>query len=702
MLDTSTARARSIAQHVRLAAIIAISTLPLLALAAANLARQVQEGETRVTQDRIALARAAALTVSGFVDTSFATLQTLAATPTVADPTPRPELDGLLHQARQTNSPLETIGLFRRDGWNVAFDGLDQPPLTLNVLDREYVQRARLTDTRVVSPATIPRTTGVLTVDLVIPVDFVSGGRGVVSGSLALTKLGDHLRALPGSDLVQIVLVDTSGQVILHPNPDVVRSLTSLRGRADVDAVLVGQTGSMQIPVDGADSLVAYAPVPGYSWGVLVSQPVDAAFSQVRRDLSLALAILAVILTLVVAMGWFFSTRLSSAYRQLLAAKLRAEAAQGQAESAQSRMAFLAQASHVLGSSLEDATTLEQVARLAVPILGDRCTIELNLEPVRVTGVVCHPGDEKHHAEGVLEVPLLAVGRSIGKITCVRTSRAHFTVAEVELTEELAQRVVLAVENARLYQLAQQAVTDRDDFLSVAAHELKTPITSVRGYAQLAMLRLGSAELVSALDLRKPLDAIVTQSERLGRLVEQLLDISRLEAGKLTLTPESIDLVPVLQALIDRKQLMADRHKISYQGPEHAVVTVDLLRLEQVVTNLLDNAVKFSPVGGEVRVELELKEKELRLSVQDEGIGIPADKRGRIFERFFQAHEGKFRTGFAGMGLGLNVSQQIIELHGGSIVVEGPPQGGTRMVVALPISPVQSTNMPIDAGVART
>jgi len=701
MLDPSTGRARSIAQRFRLAAIIALSTLPLLSLAAGNLGRQVQEGEARVTQDRIALARAAALTTSGFVDTSFATLQTLAATSTLADPTPRSELDGLLHQARQTNSPLETVGVFRPDGWNVAFDGLDQPPLTLNVVDREYVQRARLTDTRVVSPATIPRTTGVLTVDLVIPVDFVSGGRGVVSGSLALTRLGDQLRALPGSDLVQIVLVDTSGQVILHPNPDVVRSLISLRGRADVDAVLAGQTGSMQLPVDGADSLIAYAPVPGYSWGVLVSQPVDAAFAQVRRDLWLALAILAVIVALVAEMGWFFSTRLSSAYRQLVGEKVRAEAAQGQAEVAQERMAFLAEASNVLGSSLEDATTLEQVARLAVPILGDQCTIELNPEPGPVDEMSYQPADEEHRDASILQIPLLAAGRSIGKITCTRGSPGTFTKAEVELAEELAQRVVLAVENARLYQLAQQAAKDRDDFLSVAAHELKTPITGVRGYAQLALLRLRGAER-DAPDLRKPLEAIQTQSEKLGRLVEQLLNITRLEAGKLTLTPEPVDLVPVLRAMVDRKQLVADRHEIFFQGPERAVVTIDLLRLEQVVTNLLDNGVKFSPHGGEVRVELELTESELRLSVQDQGIGIPEHERRRIFERFYQAHEDRLRAGFAGMGLGLHVSQQIVELHGGTILVEAPPEGGTRMVVTLPASPVHSTNPPIDAGLART
>src|SRR6266511_5520375 len=155
--------ARPRSQRLRLLAMIAVGVLPLVLLAAANLGRQVQEGERRVGEDRIALARAAALTVSGFVDTSFATLQTLAVTPTLVDATVRLELDTVLRRARQTNSPLEMIGLFRPDGWNVALDGREQPPFTLNVLDREYVQRARSTGMRVVSPATIPRTTRVLT-----------------------------------------------------------------------------------------------------------------------------------------------------------------------------------------------------------------------------------------------------------------------------------------------------------------------------------------------------------------------------------------------------------------------------------------------------------------------------------------------------------------------------------------------------------
>jgi signal transduction histidine kinase len=694
-----------VTQRFRILALIAVGILPLLVLAGANLTRQVQEGEQRVAEDRIALSRAAALTVSGFVDTSFATLQALAATSTVADPTPRPALTDLLNNARELDSPLAMVGLFRPDGWNVALAGLDQPPLTLNVLDRQYIQQARTSGRRVVSPATIPRTTGVLTVDLVMPVDFLTGGRGVLLGSLALTRLGDQLRTLPGSDTVQIVLVDADGQVILHPDPNVVRSVTSLRGRPEVDDVLMGQTGSRRASdPDGSEDLVAFAPVPGYGWGVLVVQPVSTAFAQVRRDLSLALGLLALIVGLISATGWVLGGRLQSAYTQLLREKTRAEAAQAQAEAAQERLLLLAEASRILGSSLEDGMTLEHVAHLAVPSLGDTCVIDLidresstsralndSLQELRSTMsqeamASGHLVKRDAHDVAGLAVPLLAGGRTLGALTCFRTGPLSYDDAEVSLATELAQRVALAVDNVGLYEAAQRAIQDRDEFLSVAAHELKTPITSLRGYAQLALRRIDAHEARATDGIRKAFEVIENQSVKLNRLVGQLLDISRLEAGRLTLTRERVDLVPVLVTLVERSRMMADQHILILKTPPAATAYVDVLRVEQVLTNLLDNAIKYSPQGGQVRVELALLGGDkIRLSVQDQGVGIPAERRGQIFERFYQAHGEFLHSALAGMGLGLYISREIVELHGGTIEAEFPAEGGVRFVLTLPV-----------------
>jgi len=601
------------------------------------------------------------------------------------------------------------IGLFRPDGWNVALDGREQPPFTLNVLDREYVQRARSTGMRVVSPATIPRTTRVLTVDLVIPVDFTTGGRGVVLGSLALTKLGQQLRALPGSDSVQIVLVDAAGQVILHPDPQVVQSVTSLRGRPEVEAVLTGQTGSLRsVNSEGTEILAAYAPVPDYAWGVLVVQPAATAFALVRRDLELAFAVLALILGLVGAVGWFLGGRLSEAYTQVVGAKMRAEAAQ-------QRVAFLAEASQILASPLDDKTTLQRVARLTTPILGERCAIDLADEGVPIRSAddgsdsvasadalgtlerrlgaraiaesrpALYEDPTRPGAVTALAVPLLAGGRSLGAIVCQRSDGRRYSEADVELVDALAERVALAVENVRHYRAAQAAVRARDDFLSVAAHELKTPVTSQRGYAQLALKQIETIRPPVPGNIVKALQVIELQSGKLARLIGQLLDVSRLETGKLAIAQERVDLVPVIRALIERTQMIATRHTLHFDAPQSAVARVDLLRIEQVITNLLDNAIKFSPNGGVVRVELtSTPDRWLRLVVQDEGIGIPPDKHNQIFERFYQAHEERLRSGFAGMGLGLYVSRDIVEQHGGTIEAESPAEGGTRFIVRLP------------------
>ena len=236
-----------------------------------------------------------------------------------------------------------------------------------------------------------------------------------------------------------------------------------------------------------------------------------------------------------------------------------------------------------------------------------------------------------------------------------------------------------------LYLAAQRAIQNRDEFLSVAAHELRTPITSLRGYAQLALRRMDAQEAGAGGGMRKPLEVIENQSEKLTRLISQLLDVSRLDAGRLTLTQEPVDLVQVVETLVDRMRMLSERHTVILETPATAVANVDLLRIEQVLTNMLDNAIKYSPHGGDVRVALTAPgDDTVELSIQDQGVGIPPARRGHIFERFYQAH-GELLPGMAGMGLGLFISRQIVELHGGTIQAEFPAPGGVRFVIKLPV-----------------
>jgi len=271
-------------------------------------------------------------------------------------------------------------------------------------------------------------------------------------------------------------------------------------------------------------------------------------------------------------------------------------------------------------------------------------------------------------------------------MTLLATGVRRYGEADLALAEELAHRAALAIDNARLYREARTAVQTRDEFLSVAAHELKTPVTSLRGFAQLTLRRLARDGRVEPGPLGKALETVDRQSEKLTRLVSQLLDVSRIEAGKLALDRTSADLVAIIELLVANAGATTHRHTIVLEAPPSAPGLVDLVRFEQVVTNLLDNAIKYSPRGGEIRVQVDLPSPgTMRLAVCDHGIGISPEKRRHIFDRFYQAHSGSHRTNMTGMGLGLYVSRQIVELHGGEIHAEFPAEGGSRFVVTLPI-----------------
>jgi signal transduction histidine kinase len=176
-----------------------------------------------------------------------------------------------------------------------------------------------------------------------------------------------------------------------------------------------------------------------------------------------------------------------------------------------------------------------------------------------------------------------------------------------------------------------------------------------------------------------------TQADKLGRLVGQLLDVSRIDAGKLQLERHPTNLALLVDQVVSAARSLAeDTHAISLTAPAVVECDVDALRLEQVLTNLIDNAIKYSPEGGAVDVVLSQPNRRgIELSVRDHGLGIPVDKRDQIFDRFYQAHDSSYRSG---MGLGLYVCRQIVELHGGEIHAEFPADGGTRLRVRLPVA----------------
>lgn len=223
----------------------------------------------------------------------------------------------------------------------------------------------------------------------------------------------------------------------------------------------------------------------------------------------------------------------------------------------------------------------------------------------------------------------------------------------------------------------------QDEFLVVAAHELKTPMTGAKIAAQLLLRRIAQRGAADPEYLQRPLQMIDQQIDRLRRLVSKLLETERLQADQLGVKPAPAEVTALLRAAVDQAQARTTQHDVALYAPDELWAEVDAARLEQVVTNLLDNALKFSSQGGRIEVMLHCPTAEhLELAVRDHGIGVPEEHRPHLFERFYQAHASTHRSG---LGLGLYISREIVVRHGGEIAADFPPDRGTHMVVTLPL-----------------
>jgi signal transduction histidine kinase len=262
-----------------------------------------------------------------------------------------------------------------------------------------------------------------------------------------------------------------------------------------------------------------------------------------------------------------------------------------------------------------------------------------------------------------------------------KARRLETEIAERERAEEQL-RAALASERAAR-QDAEVALRVRDEFLAIAAHELRTPLTGLSGHVQLMQRQLKRHRELAPERVEQVLHAIGGQADKLARLLTQLLDVSRIDAGKLAIESEPTDIVALLEQVVADAQARDERHVVTLTTPASLHGWVDPLRLEQVLINLIDNAGKHSPDGADIAVTLtQLSDAHLELAVRDRGPGIPPANRGQIFERYFQAHAQGHRSG---LGLGLYISRQIVELHGGRISAEFPADGGTRIVARMPL-----------------
>jgi signal transduction histidine kinase len=273
-------------------------------------------------------------------------------------------------------------------------------------------------------------------------------------------------------------------------------------------------------------------------------------------------------------------------------------------------------------------------------------------------------------------------------------------VAELaELNASLQQRIDEATaELKERYEQLKELDRMKSQFLSIASHELKTPITAMSGFLQVALRRVrrlaqGEASSPVAEGLRavtEQLEVVYRQTGKLARLVDELLDVSRIQTGRIEFRYGDVDISELASEVATRMQLTTTTHEISVRMDSENVVTADRDHLEQVLNNLVTNAIKYSPGGGAITIEVRPDDGGVRLSVSDEGIGIPEKELEAIFGLFYRSPDRAARDA-AGMGLGLYISREIVVRHGGRIWAESGGEKGSTLNVVIPRVPIGAT-----------
>jgi signal transduction histidine kinase len=359
------------------------------------------------------------------------------------------------------------------------------------------------------------------------------------------------------------------------------------------------------------------------------------------------------------------------------------------------RAVFLADATRLL-VSVDVERALDAVAQLMVPDLGDGCVIDLldegsprrslavSRDPRNPISLEVHPSVLRGqsilyqlHSTHYLAVPIAVKDRIVGALTLAAPHHRKYTQTDLELAEELGCRIALCIDNARLHQRAQEALHARDEFLSIASHEIRGPITSLHLAVQ--MLREGRIPAEAHASI---LELIERESRRLSSLVEELLDVGRIRAGTLRFEFEEVDLGDIVRNVSSRIGLELARAgsalTLDLEGQVRGMW--DRLRLDQVVTNLLSNAIKFG-LGKPISVSLSTRNDCAVLVVSDQGMGMAADVQARIFQPF---ERGVPVRHYGGLGLGLYIVKTLVDGLGGHIGVESTLGVGSKFTVELP------------------
>jgi PAS domain S-box-containing protein len=413
------------------------------------------------------------------------------------------------------------------------------------------------------------------------------------------------------------------------------------------------------------------------------------------------------------------------------------QAARAAAEGAERRTALLAEASRVLGTSFDYQTTLSRLTSLAVPALADYCTVDLigaegeiervavahadkakenllwdvrrwvrtgapmaahlhralvdgdsMLSPPLTEQMVAANAVDSEHAEllaklapiSFVSVPLKVSGKPVGVLVLYTAESGRcFDEDDLALCEELARRAALAVENARLYHEAELATRARDQMLGVVAHDLRNPLNTI-------LMASEMLEEVLAPDPQKTRQVKIVRraGKQMNHLIQDLLDVKRIENGRLAVEPRVVPAMTLLNEAVEMLRSLATARSLDLvlePGGELPTVKADPQRIHQVFSNLIGNAIKFTPKGGRISVRGARADDEVEMSVTDTGAGIPAEELPHVFGQFWQARSENHR----GIGLGLAIAKGIVDAHDGRIWVESVLGEGSSFYFTLPV-----------------
>lgn len=395
-----------------------------------------------------------------------------------------------------------------------------------------------------------------------------------------------------------------------------------------------------------------------------------------------------------------------AAQREALA---RSEAARTAAEDAIHRADFLAEASRVLSRSLNMDDTIAAILELCVPMLGERAILGLSDSEGGVRRLEMHPAPRADDPEvftpelrlaadevirerefrlvawsngrAAAVCPLMA-GDEIRGALALLARDGFFDSTRVALVREFGGRAAIAMENARLYSAVQEADRRKNEFLAMLAHELRNPLAPIRNAVHI----LASAEELPP-KLGWARDVIGRQADHMARLIDDLLDVSRIVQGKVAVKPETLQLSTLIERSVEASspRLGAREQVLDVVLPREPIeLEGDAVRLSQVLSNLINNACKFSPPNSRIRLESEFQDGELQIAVKDEGAGIAPEFLPHMFDLFAQADQSLDRSQ-GGLGIGLTLVKHLVELHGGRVSASSEGLGkGAQITVTLP------------------